>query len=155
MTTLQERIAELMQVMSWTHTDLVRISGQSSSLVSQWRGQAARPVRRIAKIEAAEALEAASGFSALWIATGRGPKFAARSAGSASVARSDVGTYTVFPPSEDAARLVERLARMLEALPQQKLHEAQLALQTLAAAPDSQRARDALARALAPNTTSA
>ena len=77
--TLQQRIAEIMQVMKWEHADLMRVSGQSSSVVSQWRGKSKeKTIRSIGKTEAAEALEAATGYAALWIAKGLGPKMAAK-----------------------------------------------------------------------------
>ncbi len=73
--TLQERIAELMSTMRWSHGDLMRVSGQSSAVVSQWRGVGnGKQTKSIAKLEAVQAIEAASGFSALWVAKGMGPK---------------------------------------------------------------------------------
>ncbi len=74
MSTLQERLTEVMASKSWTHADLVRASGQSSSVVSQWLGKGSKTIHTIGKIEAAEALERESGFSALWLAKGILPK---------------------------------------------------------------------------------
>lgn len=76
MTTLRERITEVMTAKGWEHSDLMRVSGQSSSVVSQWLGKGSKIIKTIGKIEAAQAIEAASGFSALWVAKGIGPKFA-------------------------------------------------------------------------------
>lgn len=67
-------MAEIMEAKSWEHADVVRISGQSSSVVSQWRGKASKIIKSIGKMEAAMALADASGFEALWIAEGIGPK---------------------------------------------------------------------------------
>lgn len=78
MDTLQERIGEIMATMRWTHADLMRVSGQSSSVVSQWRGKSSKIIKRIGKMEAAQRIEAASGYSALWVAEGKGPKLVAR-----------------------------------------------------------------------------
>lgn len=77
MSTLQERLAEVMRARGWEHADLVRISGQSSSVVSQWRGKSSKIIKRIGRMDAAMRIEAASGYSALWLATGEGPKFIA------------------------------------------------------------------------------
>ena len=74
MSALEERLAEVMQAKSWTHQDLMRVTGQSSSVVSQWLGKGSKPIKSIGKIEAAEAIERESGFSALWVARGIGPK---------------------------------------------------------------------------------
>lgn len=74
MTSLQDRIEDLMATMSWTHSDLVRISGASSSVVSQWRGKGTKTIKSIGAMEAATRLAAASGFSALWLAKGVGPR---------------------------------------------------------------------------------
>ena len=63
-----------MQEMGWERDDLVRISGQSSSVVSQWLGKGAKIIKTIGKMEAAEKLADASGYSALWIAKGMGEK---------------------------------------------------------------------------------
>lgn len=73
-TDLSRRLGEVMQAKGWARADLVRISGQSSSLVSQWLGVSQRPVYQINKAEAAERLSIASGYAALWIAKGLGPK---------------------------------------------------------------------------------
>jgi hypothetical protein len=77
MQNLQERLSEVMAKMGWEHADLMRISKQSSSVVSQWLGKGGKPTRSIGKQEAAEALSKESGFSALWIAKGLGPKLTA------------------------------------------------------------------------------
>lgn len=72
--TLQERLAEVMALKNWTHADLMRVTGQSSSVVSQWLGKGSKIIKTIGKFEAAEAIEKESGFSALWVAKGIGPK---------------------------------------------------------------------------------
>jgi transcriptional regulator with XRE-family HTH domain len=74
MSALEERLAEVMQAMNWSHADLMRVTGQSSSVVSQWLGKGSKPIKSIGKIEAAEAIERESGFSALWVARNIGPK---------------------------------------------------------------------------------
>lgn len=74
MSALEERLGEVMQAMGWAHADLMRVTGQSSSVVSQWLGKGSKPIKSIGKIEAAEAIERESGFSALWVARGIGPK---------------------------------------------------------------------------------
>lgn len=74
--TLQERLAEVMTAMKWGHADLVRVSKQSSSAVSQWLGKGSKTIHSIGKLEAAIYIEQASGFAALWVAKGIGPKMA-------------------------------------------------------------------------------
>ena len=74
MDTLEERLREVMDAMGWDRTDVMRVSQQSSSVVSQWLGNASKTIKTIGKLEAAIYLERATGFSALWIAKGMGPK---------------------------------------------------------------------------------
>ena len=78
MPTLQDRLQEIMDAMQWSHGDLVRVSGQSSSAVSQWRGKSSKLIKSIGNMEAAQRIEAASGYCALWVAKGKGPKHVAR-----------------------------------------------------------------------------
>lgn len=63
-----------MQAMSWEYGDLVAASGMSKSVVSQWLGRGSKPIHSIGHMAAAERLEAATGFAALWLAKGQGPK---------------------------------------------------------------------------------
>ena len=74
MPTLTERLQEVMTEKGWSYPDLVRHSGESRSVVSQWLGKATKTIKSIGKMEAAERLEKASGFAALWIAKGIGDK---------------------------------------------------------------------------------
>lgn len=71
---LTDRLHEVLTAMAWSERDLMRITGQSRSVVSQWLGRTSKPIKTIGKLEAALAIEAASGYSALWIAKGHGPK---------------------------------------------------------------------------------
>lgn len=66
-----------MQAKGWLYPDLVRESGESRSVVSQWLGRSSKLIKSIGKMQAAERLEVASGYCALWIAKGIGPKFLA------------------------------------------------------------------------------
>ncbi|MDE1999728.1 MAG: hypothetical protein KGI52_12455 [Burkholderiales bacterium] len=77
MKTLTERLEEVMQAKGWEHADLVRVSGESSSVVSQWLGKGSKTIHSIGKMEAAERIEAESGYCALWIAKGKGQKHVA------------------------------------------------------------------------------
>lgn len=70
MATLQERIAELMLMSKLTVGDLADIAGVSSSAVTQWKDG---PTKSI-KTGPATKLAAKTGYSALWIGTGEGPK---------------------------------------------------------------------------------
>lgn len=68
MTTLQERIAKLMAETGKTVGEIANIAGVSSSAVTQWKDG---PTKSL-KTEPATKLAAATGFNALWIATGAG-----------------------------------------------------------------------------------
>ena len=63
-----------MSTEQWDYGALVTASGQSKSVVSQWLGRGSKVINSIGKMQAAERLEAASRFNALWIAKGEGPK---------------------------------------------------------------------------------
>ena len=98
MQSLQERLAEVMAAMGWEHADVMRVSGQSSSVVSQWLGKSSKIIKTIGKIEAAQRLSDASGYGATWIAKGIPPKHVGKREGSAAVAHEV--SYTTFdtPP---------------------------------------------------------
>jgi SOS-response transcriptional repressor LexA len=93
MNTLQERLQEVMSAKAWGYRDLLRVSGESSSVVSQWLGRGSKIIKSIGKMEAAERIEQNSGFSALWIARGIGSKFAL--SGLDNVRPATIGTRAV------------------------------------------------------------
>ena len=68
MTTLQDRIATLMAETGKTVGELADIAGVSSSAVTQWKDG---PTKSL-KTAPATKLASATGFSAMWIATGAG-----------------------------------------------------------------------------------
>lgn len=70
MTTLQERIAKLMAETGKTVGDLASIAGVSSSAVTQWKDGPTKSLKTAPAVK----LAAATGFSAMWIATGTGPE---------------------------------------------------------------------------------
>ncbi|WP_371435919.1 S24 family peptidase [Polaromonas sp.] len=72
MSTLQDRIAELMTSTGWKVGDIAELCGVTSSAVTQWKDG---PTKTIT-LEPAIKIERASGFSALWIASGKGEKMA-------------------------------------------------------------------------------
>lgn len=72
MSDLQERIAELMSSTGWTVGKISELAGVSSSAVTQWKDG---PTKSIS-LEPAIRLERESGYSALWIANGKGEKLA-------------------------------------------------------------------------------
>lgn len=74
MPSLIERLQEIMQACEWQHADLVRISGQSSSVVSQWLGKGSKEIKTIGRLSAVLNISQASGFAPLCIAEGKGPK---------------------------------------------------------------------------------
>lgn len=70
---LKERIEELMRAKGWSVAQIARAAGVSSSSVSQWLGKGSKEIKSIA-LGPALKLEAESGFSALWLSKGEGPK---------------------------------------------------------------------------------
>lgn len=74
MATLVERLSEIMRTCEWQHADLVRVSGQSSSVVSQWLGKGSKEIKTIGRLSAVLRMSEASGYAPLWIAEGTGPK---------------------------------------------------------------------------------
>ena len=108
MATLQQRLEEVMKAKNWEHADLMRVSGQSSSVVSQWLGKGSKDIKEIGKLEAAIYLERASGYSALWIAKGLGPKHAHTTP---TVAREPGARY------DTPAQTLAQLGRLLAAVP--------------------------------------
>ena len=110
MSTLKERLEEVMQAMNWRNRDVERISQQSSSVVSQWLGNGSKIIKSIGKIEAAQQLAAASGYCALWIATGRGPKYEPPTPQRPTVAAEAGAVY--LPPARLFAQLQDLLRRI-------------------------------------------
>ena len=70
MSTLQERMQELVRETGWTVGEISGKAGVSSSAVSQWLSGETQSL----KIEPAVLLERFTGFSALWLAKGKGQK---------------------------------------------------------------------------------
>ncbi|QRF55331.1 hypothetical protein [Variovorax paradoxus] len=77
MSTLAERMQEFSRETGWSIAEIAAIAKVSHSAVSQWMGKGAKEIKSIAKIDSAIYLERASGFSALWLAKGLGPRKAA------------------------------------------------------------------------------
>ena len=70
MSTLQERMQELVSETGWTVGEISAKAGVSHSAVSQWLSGDTQSL----KIEPAVLLERFTGFSALWLAKGKGQK---------------------------------------------------------------------------------
>jgi len=68
--TLQERIAEIMSSTGLTVGEIASITGVSSSAVTQWKDGQTKSI----KTGPATKLAAHTGYSALWIGEGEGPK---------------------------------------------------------------------------------
>ncbi|NDY89762.1 hypothetical protein [Ideonella livida] len=124
MSSLRERLEEVMAAKKWTRSDLLRITGQSQSLVSQWLGKGSKEINEMHKLGAAVALARESGYSALWIAIGEGPKFVrdvedARLVGQSATQKQDLGAALTLLAGAVAHRTrVERaqLAALLRML---------------------------------------
>lgn len=60
----------------WTTAqEVADVAGVSRSAAAQWLGQGSKIIHTIGKQQAAENLEKSTGFCALWIAKGIGPKY--------------------------------------------------------------------------------
>lgn len=70
MNTLQDRIAKLMAETGKSVSDLASIAGVSSSAVSQWKDGPTKSLKTAPAVK----LSTATGFNAMWIATGVGPE---------------------------------------------------------------------------------
>jgi hypothetical protein len=121
MTTLKERLEEVMRSMGWEHADLVRVSQQSSSVVSQWLGKGSKEIKSIGKLDAAIYIERASGFSALWVAKGIGPMRAAAAAHASALANGSIAAEAAAPPYA-ADQVLERMGMLLAAAPDANRH---------------------------------
>lgn len=78
MSTLIERMREVMASKKWTTPqEVAKVAGVSRSAAAQWLGQGSKIIHTIGNQEAAENLEKETGFCALWIAKGTGPKYVA------------------------------------------------------------------------------
>ncbi len=134
MSNLEERLREVMAAKSWRNVDLMRVSGQSSSVVAQWLGGGSKEIKTIGKLEAAQAIGAASGFAPLWIAKGIGPKFTEQA--------------VLMDAKPSFANIVDLLGDLLDGMDDATRMGVAQQLQLLAQAPDSRRTRAALAEAL-------
>lgn len=70
MSTLQDRIAEIMSATGLTVGQIAEITGVSSSAVTQWKDG---PTKSLKAVPAAR-LASKTGYSAVWISSGEGPK---------------------------------------------------------------------------------
>ncbi len=76
MSTLIERLREVMASKEWTTPQqLADVAGVTRSAAAQWLGQGSKIIHTIGSQRAAENLERETGYCALWIAKGDGPKF--------------------------------------------------------------------------------
>lgn len=76
MSALKDRIEELQKKTGWNDTQMARAAGVSRSAVAQWAGKGSKIIHAITDVEVALNLERETGYSALWIAKGLGPKMA-------------------------------------------------------------------------------
>lgn len=100
---LKDRLTLIMETCGWTQRDLVRISKQSQSTVSQWLGNSTKKIKTIRREEAVKAISDESGFSPLWIATGQGPQ---------RLAPETVWPFTRITPEQIAGLSTETISRV-------------------------------------------
>jgi hypothetical protein len=136
MQNLQERMAEVVKERPDLAVGAIaKLCKVSSSAVSQWigtHGRTQKASKEIGSVRAAVMLERETGYSALWLAYGEGPKH-------------------YRPPSQGVSieEAVETLAVALNGLSyEQATDKAAICLATLAKAPDSAKARQAVVDAL-------
>ena len=77
MPALADRMKELESQFGLTVGEIAKLCGVTSSAVSQWFGKGDKPSKEIGSVRAAVMLERRTGWSALWIAYGEGPKICA------------------------------------------------------------------------------
>lgn len=99
--------------MRWEYADLMRISRQSHSVVSQWLGRGSKEIKSIGKLEAAIYIERESGYSALWVAKGMGPKRVAQATGGRTPALAVREPPAAYSPDDT----LERMGMLLAAVP--------------------------------------
>lgn len=79
MNTLQERMEIFMRETQLSVTDIATIADVSRSAVSQWKGVKGKASQTIKDVSAAVKLQKKTGFSAEWLAEGKGPMRVAQS----------------------------------------------------------------------------
>lgn len=103
-------MVELMTATGWSVGQIASIADVTSSAVSQWVGNGkGKQSKSIGNIAAAMKLEKESGFSALWLAQGKGPKLADKAA-SAEPAEEP---QTTGPQTDEIALALAVLAKAL------------------------------------------
>jgi transcriptional regulator with XRE-family HTH domain len=68
--TLKDRIKEAMESAGLKHAELARATGKTNAAVTQWLDGSTKSL----KADTATRLELATGFSAEWLVSGKGPK---------------------------------------------------------------------------------
>lgn len=67
-------MGEFIRETGWNVSQIASTAKVTPSAVSQWLGKGNKTIHTIGNIEAAINLERATGYSALWLAKGKGPK---------------------------------------------------------------------------------
>ncbi len=68
--TLKDRIKEAMESAGLKHAELARATGKTNAAVTQWLDGSTKSL----KADTATRMEQATGYSAEWLVTGKGPK---------------------------------------------------------------------------------
>jgi len=108
MSTLINRIEEIQSKMGWDDKAMGDVAGVSRSAVAQWRGQGSKIIHTIGDIEAAVNLERATGYSALWIARGKGEKLVSKAPFSRQWPFPQIDESKVYAMKGDDAVALER-----------------------------------------------
>lgn len=105
---LQERIEDLMKTKGWSVGKVATIAEVSSSAVSQWLGRGGtKSSKSIGNYEAALRLEKESGFNAMWLAKGKGPKLASMQAESSNTTQTISGATSKDIAGQDVSSVSE------------------------------------------------
>lgn len=110
MKSLKERMNELKDTTGWSVSQIAGTAKVSSSAVSQWLGHGKKEIRSIGNIAAAMRLEKASGYRALWLAQGNGPKMVEMPAGGPDAGDPLLAALTVVAEAIEPASRTAKLA---------------------------------------------
>lgn len=103
-----------MAELGWSRADLIRVTGESQSTISQWLGKGGRPIKEIGRVRSAVLLANASGFDPIWLAHGEGEAKAKPPAPAAFVGAQEPAA--IYGPASDDSTL-EQLADLIARIP--------------------------------------
>lgn len=112
---------EFVETTKLSTSEIAELAGVSPSAVSQWLGKGTKTIHSIGQIEAAIKLERKTGYSALWLAKGKGVKMVERSAEAVAIDHAAALRFLanlIAPTSELKRKQLEPLLSMLALHPE-------------------------------------